>query len=77
VPIIFSNHARKQLKRRKISQKLVLEAIKESGEIVSSFKNRKLRRKRVGGKILEIVTSTEGNKITVVTGYFLRSKNEN
>ena len=77
MPIVFSDHAKDQLKRRRISKKLVLGIVVKPDEIGSSFKDRKLRRKRIGGKILEIVTKTEGNKITVVTAYFLRSKDEN
>lgn len=72
MPIVFSDHAKDQLKRRKISQKLALDAVAKPDEIASSFNNRKLRRKRIGGKILEIVTKTEGSKITVVTGYFFK-----
>lgn len=77
MPIVFSDHAKDQLKRRRISKKLVLGIVVKPDEIGSSFKDRKLRRKRIGGKILEIVTKTEGNKTTVVTAYFLRSKDEN
>lgn len=75
--IVFSDHAKDQLRRRKISQKLVIGSINKPDEIASSFKDRKLRRKMIGGKILEVVTRTEGNKITIVTAYFLRNKNEN
>ena len=77
MPIVFSVHAVLQLKRRKISKRLVIEAVENSEDISSSFKSRKLRRESIGGKILEIVTKTEGNKITVITAYYLRSKNEN
>lgn len=75
--IVFSEHAKDQLRRRKISQKLVTETIKKPYEIASSFKDRKLRRRMIGGKILEIVTMTEGNRITIVTAYFIKEKNEN
>ncbi len=72
MPIFFSEHSRKQLKRREIKQKDVLSAIKSPDEIILSFKDRKLRRKRIGGKLLEVVTRTEGSRITVITGYFLK-----
>ncbi|MCL4417319.1 MAG: DUF4258 domain-containing protein [Actinobacteria bacterium] len=72
MPIVFSTHSKNQLKRRKISQKTALDAIRNPDEIVSSFKDRKLRQKQIGGKLLEIVTKTEGSKITIITGYFVK-----
>lgn len=72
MPVFFSEHSKKQLKRRKIKQKDVLSAVESPDEIGSSFKNRKLRRKRINGKILEVVTRTEGSRITVITGYFIK-----
>ena len=74
MPIVFSDHAKFQLKKRHISQKLVTEIVKNPDEIIPSFKNRRLRRKLVSGKILQAVTITEGSRITVISGYFLRRK---
>lgn len=71
MPIVFSNHAKLQLKRRNISQKIVIETITSSHQKVSSYKDRKLRQRKVGVKILEVVTKTEGSKITVITAYYL------
>lgn len=53
VPIVFSDHAKQQLKRRKITQRLVKEAVYKSTGISKSFKGRKLRRLQVGDKLLE------------------------
>ena len=72
MPIVISNHAKRQLKRRKISQKLVLSSVRNPQEIIGSYRDRKLRRKLVGSKMLEIVTRTEGSKITVITAYYLK-----
>lgn len=71
MPVSFSDHARKQLKRREITQKLIIKAVRNPTEILSSFRGRKLRRRKVGGKLLEVVTKTEGSKITVITAYYL------
>ena len=71
MPIIFSKHALEQLRRRKISQKKVIDVVQRSYQNISSFRDRKLRQMLVGGKLLEVVTTTEGNKITVITAYFL------
>ncbi len=72
MPVVFSNHAKGQLKRRRISQNLAIKAVRNPNKIVPSFMNRKLRQIRVGGKILEIVTKTEGSKTTIITGYYLK-----
>ena len=70
--VVFSEHAERQLKRRKIPKKEIIKAVQNYDKIESSFRDRKLRRKRVNDKILEVVTKTEGSKITVVTAYYLK-----
>ena len=60
MPIVFSDHAKTQLKRRRISLKLALKIVKDPDKIVLSFKKRKLR-----------------NKITVITGYYIKEEYEN
>ena len=72
MPIVISNHAKRQLKRRKISQKLVLSSVRNPQEIIDSYRDRKLRRKQVGSKMLEVITRSEGSKITVITAYYLK-----
>lgn len=72
MPIVFSGHAKQQLRKRKISQRLVTDVVRNPDKTVSSFKGRKLRQRLIGDKILEVVTKTEGNKITVVTTYYLK-----
>jgi len=70
--IEFSDHAKRQLRRRKISQKLVLSSVRNPQEIIGSYRDRKLRRKQVGSKILEVVTRAEGSKTIVITAYYLK-----
>lgn len=74
MPIVFSDHAKKQLRRRKIQQEMVIQTIRHPQEILPSFKGRRLRRRAFGDKILQAVTITEGSKITVVSSYYLRRK---
>ena len=71
MPIVFSDHAKLQLRRRKISQKLIIDVVRNRKEMLSSFKERKLRRKIIGDKLLEVVTRTEGSRITIITGYYI------
>lgn len=72
MPIVFSDHSKFQLRKRHLPQKLIIEVVKNPEEIRPSYKNRILRRKLVSGKILQVVTITEGSRITVISGYFLR-----
>ena len=71
MPITFSDHAKFQLKKRKIPEELVKKAVLKPQSIKSSFRGRKLRRLFVDDKLLEVVTKTEGSQITVITGYYL------
>jgi len=58
VPIVFSDHAKKQLKERYVSKKRTIEAVINPNKVLASFKNRRLRQRRFGDKILEVVTAT-------------------
>lgn len=69
--IEFSDHALKQIKARKIPKKRVLLTVKQPENKLKSSRNRRLRKRRFGSKILEAVTVTEGSKITVITTYYL------
>lgn len=70
--IEFSKHAKERLKHRKIPQKRIIQTLSSSTDILSSFRNRTLSRKRFGGKILEVITKKEKNKVIVVTAYYLK-----
>lgn len=72
----FSEHSKRQSIRRKIPKEWVLEAVENPEETRESFKSRELRRKRFGNKILEVVIVAEGEKIVVVTQYFLGTYDE-
>lgn len=76
MPIKFSDHVIIQLKERHISKIRVKETVKNPDKILSSFKNRRLRQKSFGGNILEVVTVTEGSRITIVTAYYIQSNKD-
>lgn len=71
MPIHFSDHAKEQLKKRHIDEELVRDVVQNPDKILTSYRQRKLRRKKLGDTIVEVVTKTEGSKITVVTAYVL------
>lgn len=69
--IKFSNHAQDQQIKRKIPKQWILETVKQPEEIRKSFRGRKLKRKKFGDKILEVVTISEGSETTIITQYYL------
>lgn len=68
--IEISEHALEQIRERGIGKIRVLNTIKKPDIKRKSFKNRTLRQRRFSGKMLEVVTITEGSRITVVTAYY-------
>ena len=69
--IEFSNHAKKQIKERKIQKSRVASVVEKPARKVKSFGNRMLLQKRFGSKILEVVTVREKSQVTVITAYYL------
>lgn len=69
--IEFSDHAKKQIKERKIQKSRVTSVVKKPTRKVKSFGNRMLLQKRFGSKILEVVTVGEKSQVTVITAYYL------
>ena len=52
----------------------VLNTIKYSDQTKTSYRGRKLRKKYINDKLLEVVTRTEGPNIIVVTAYILEGE---
>lgn len=71
MPVSVSDHATQQIKRRGLSRELVVAVARKPEEILVSYRGRKLRRRLIGDKILEVVTKTEGSQITIITAYYL------
>ena len=72
--IVFSDHANSQRAERKIPKKYILETIKNPGDSLKSFKNRRLLQRQFSGRILEVVTIKEENILTVITEYWLEKE---
>lgn len=72
MPIVISDHAKRQLKRRKISQKISFESGKKFSGDSKEFSRQEVAKDAVGSKMLEIITRTEGSKITVITANYLK-----
>ena len=72
--VVFSEHAEEQLRRRNIPKIRVKKTIQDYDEMITSFRSRKLRRKSFDDKILEVITRREGNKIIIITAYYLKGE---
>ncbi|PWB50031.1 MAG: hypothetical protein C3F06_13075 [Candidatus Methanoperedenaceae archaeon] len=66
----ITNHALLRMRQRGIDENSVASAISNPDEIIDSFGNRKLARKTIGDKTIEVVFIKEDD-ITVITVYWL------
>ncbi len=73
--IKFSEHAKEQLRERKIARRLIIQTVNDPESKQKSFRKRLLLRRSFGGKILEVVTVKELDHLVIVTEYFLEGKN--
>ena len=67
----FSDHARHQRKKRAIDRIHILDTVKNPDEVINSYRSRKLYRKWIQRKLLEVVTVKERDTIIIVTAYYL------
>lgn len=78
VPIKFSDHAKFQLRKRHLAQKKIREVVRNPDEIKLSYKNRKLRRKFIGGKLIqESITNATPENIKKINWLFPNFADEN
>ena len=69
--IVFSDHALAQNKKRKIPESRIVRTVTDPTEVEKSSRVRLIRRKRFGNKTLEVITVTEGSRVTIITQYYL------
>lgn len=69
--IIFTDHAKRRMRERKISKAQVSIVLEHPESAESEDGNIKILRKKFGNKVLEIVIETSKNKIIVITLYWL------
>jgi hypothetical protein len=74
--IKFSRHAKERLTERKISEKLVIEAIKTPDEVIITYRDRRLFKLHTHGKILEVVAVEEKGFYEVVTAYYIEEEKQ-
>lgn len=70
--IVYSGHAKTQIRKRGISKRLISSAVRDPELVEQSYRGRLIRKTKVVRKTLEVVTITEGAKITVITAYYTK-----
>ena len=71
VVLKLSDHAKKQRIERKIPLEQIIKTVKNPKIKAKSFKNRELRQREFGDKILEVVVIQEEETLVVVTQYYM------
>lgn len=69
--IVFSDHAKEQLKERKIPKRFVLDTISNPEDQEKGYRGRSLLRRQFDGKILEVVMVVEDEQLIIITQYYL------
>jgi hypothetical protein len=67
--IIFIQHALDRLKERGISEKLVIEVIRDPDEIDPENDRRKIAQKLISGRLLRVIYDEEEESIVVISAY--------
>lgn len=65
--IIFSRHAKRQMKWREITEEEVKLTLSGYDKIEASVKGRKNAFKKLGTRLIKVTFKEEDNKITVIT----------
>ena len=71
--IFFTQHALLKLKQRKISKKLVVEALKSPDNVLKSYSDRKIIYKKFSRLYLKIIYREESENIVVITQYWIKT----
>ncbi len=75
-PIQFRSHAQKQLKERNIAEDLVKDVLRHPGQIVESYKDRKIAQDIVKYKgeefLIRVVYAERSDVVEIVTVYLTK-----
>lgn len=66
----YTTHAEEKLSERRLSKKLIEEALGNPDKIESTRFKRKIANKIINGKALRIVYEKEGNVYIIITAYY-------
>lgn len=65
--IVFSRHAKKQMRWREITEEEVKLTLSSYDKIEDSVKGRKNALKKIGSRLIKVTFKEENNKTTVIT----------
>ena len=71
--IVFSRHAKRQMRWREITEEEVKLTLSSYDKIEDSVKGRKNALKKIGTRLIKVTFKEENNKITVITALERRS----
>lgn len=67
--VIFIPHALDRMKKRGITEKMVLQTLKDPEKVVESYRGRKATQKMFNDKLLGVIYEEEENCLKVITAY--------
>lgn len=67
--LIFIPHALDRMKKRGITEKMVLETLKDPEKVVEGYRDRKVAQKMFDDKLLRVIYEEKENGIEVITAY--------
>ncbi|MEF8874677.1 MAG: DUF4258 domain-containing protein [Candidatus Thermoplasmatota archaeon] len=70
----ITDHARKRMKKYRISEDLVKEAMEDPDSIVDGHSERKIAQKRLNGYVLRVIFEEEKDINVIVTVYKAKSE---
>ena len=67
--VAFIPHALDRMKKRGITEKMVLETLKDPEKLEEGYKGRKIAQKMFNDKLLRLIYEEKENELEVITAY--------
>ncbi len=67
--VTFIPHALDRMKKRGITEKMVLETLKDPEKVVEGYGGRKIAQKMLDDKLLRVIYEEKEDKLEVITAY--------
>lgn len=68
----YTDHAEENIQERKLSKKVVEDAIINPEKVIEGRIGRRISQKIVGNKLLKVIYEHEGNIYKIVTAYYTK-----
>lgn len=73
---VYTQHAKLRLQQRKINNAEIESAVLSPNEILPSFGNCRIARKRIEAETLEVVFKSKNEDIVIITAYWLQKEEQ-